>query len=345
MHEHRTTLPLAIAVLAGAACMSLALVGACSSTPAATKATAPTQPKPLEPSPAKLAAVTPVEPPGVFDGAPHDYAGVHNVVTFHEGFYSGGVPEGDAGFATLAGMGVKTVISVDGAAPDAELARQYGLRYIHLPIGYNGFDEQRKLELVRATRDAMQSGPVYIHCHHGKHRSAGAAATIAASLGWADSAAMIERMKVSGTAPDYRGLYACAANATVIDVSMIDAVKADFPEVSRPRGFVKGMVEIDETMDNLKAIEKAGWATPRNHPDLVPAAEAGRLADVLRVLADGERARREPADFAERLRKDSAIAQGIEDGLASGAPDAAALSARFKTLGASCKDCHAKYRD
>jgi hypothetical protein len=97
-----------------------------------------------------------------------------------------------------------------------EKAKARGIRYIHLPIGYNGFDEQRKLQLVRATRDAMVQGPVYIHCHHGKHRSAGAAATIAASLGWLSPAESVDRMHVSGTAANYTGLYACASSATIL---------------------------------------------------------------------------------------------------------------------------------
>src|SRR5262249_27875258 len=144
-----------------------------------------------------------------------DYPGIHNAVTYHDGFVSGSVPEGDAGFDTLAAMGVKTIISVDGAEPEVDKARARGIRYIHLPIGYNGFDEQRRLHLSRATRDAMADGPVYIHCHHGKHRSAGAAATIAESLGWLTPQEGVARMKVSGTSPDYKGLYACALSATV----------------------------------------------------------------------------------------------------------------------------------
>src|SRR4051812_35836928 len=51
---------------------------------------------------------------------------------------SGAEPEGDAGFAALRDLGVKTVLSVDGAKPDVDLAHEHGLRYVHLPIGYGG---------------------------------------------------------------------------------------------------------------------------------------------------------------------------------------------------------------
>lgn len=294
---------------------------------------------------AAAGAVAPVEPPKLTDTAPREYAGLHNVVAYHEGFYSGSAPEGDAGFDTIAGMGVKTIISVDGAAPEVEYARTRGIRYIHLPIGYNGFDDERKLEIARATRDAVAQGPVYVHCHHGMHRSAGAAASAAASLGWLTPDEAVARMKVSGTAPNYKGLYACAAASAALSTDVVDHVPASFPETAPPQGFVKAMVEIDEISEWLKAVEAAAWRTPVDHPDLVPVAEAGRMADILRDLANGDRARAKPDGYAKGLRDCGAIAQGIEDMLASGQPDAASLSSRFKALGASCKDCHAKYRD
>jgi hypothetical protein len=286
-----------------------------------------------------------VAAPSPADAKPRDFLGLHNVVAYYANFLSGSVPEGDAGFDTLKGMGIKTIISVDGAEPDLAAAKARGIRYIHLPIGYNGFDEQRKLELTRATRDAMKDGPVYIHCHHGKHRSAGAAAAIAASLGWMTPEQGVARMKVSGTAPNYKGLYTCAAESPALDADVIDAVPASFPEISRPAGLVKSMVEIDEAFDHLKLIEKAGWKTPADHPDLVPVSEAGRIADLYRLLETNDRVAAKPADFLTMLKQAGAEAQAIEDLLAAPGRDAAKLADQFKLLGASCKDCHAKYRD
>ncbi len=313
------------------------------STSAASGSSAPTPVAKASVAPVK--PVTKVDPPTMAETKPHDYPGLHNVVAYHPGFYSGSLPEGDAGFDTLQGMGIKTIISVDGAEPELEYTRARGIRYIHLPIGYNGFDEQRKLELVRATRDAMAEGPVYIHCHHGKHRSAGAAGTIAASLGWDTPAAMVERMKVSGTAPGYKGLYSCTSGASVLGAPVIDAVPAKFPEVAHPAGFVKAMLEIDDASEHLKAIEKAGWAVPKDHPDLVPVAEAGKLADLLRLMAKSERAKSNPAEFAAMLLTNAAEVQTLEDWLAAGEKDGKKLSDQFKLVQASCKDCHAKYRD
>jgi protein tyrosine phosphatase (PTP) superfamily phosphohydrolase (DUF442 family) len=287
----------------------------------------------------------PVAPPAVGDPAPRDYPGIHNAVAYHDGFVSGGVPEGEAGFDTLRAMGVRTVISVDGAEPDAARARARGMRYVHLPIGYDGFDAARRMQLVRAVRDAMRDGPVYLHCHHGKHRSAGAAATVAVALGWLSPDASVARMRVSGTAPGYRGLYACAARSVPESQAAIDAVPADFPEVTPPAGFVRAMVEADLALDHLKAIERAGWAAPADHPDLVPAAEAGRLADLLRLHVDGDRARAKPSGFGAMLAANAADAQRLEDMLVADPRDAAMLGPQLARIAAGCRDCHVKWRD
>jgi len=87
------------------------------------------------PSPALLNAATdadPLTPPTLADSTPRDYPGLLNVVTFHDRFYSGGVPEGAKGFDALARLGVKTIITVDGAAPDLSVWMQrLGRGYRH----------------------------------------------------------------------------------------------------------------------------------------------------------------------------------------------------------------------
>ena len=318
----------------------------------------PAPPAPVAPSPPvdpATDAVTPPAPstdvpaalemPSLADPKPRDCPGLHNVVAFYEGFLSGSVPEGAEGFDSLQSMGIKTIISVDGAVPSIDMARSRGIRYIHLPIGYNGFDETRKLQLVRAARDAMRSGPVYIHCHHGKHRSAGAAAAVAASLGWLAPDQAVERMKASGTAPNYTGLYKCATESVILDATVIDAVSPDFPEVSQPATFVKSMIEIDVINDHLREIEKASWSVPKDHPDLVPVAEAGRMADLFRLLLDGEVVRANPPEFADAMRRSADKAQQLEDMLLAGEKSPQRLSEQLNLLQTSCKSCHARYRD
>lgn len=320
-------------LIVSAGVFSLGLVmAACSSrhdVPAAVLAEIQPAPRPPEPQ-----ALT-----------PRDYPGIHNAVTFVPGLVSGAVPEGDAGFETLAAMGVKTVISVDGAAPEVDRATARGLRYIHLPIGYNGFDEERRLQLARAARDAMANGPIYIHCHHGKHRSAAAAAAIAANLGLAAPATMVDRMKVSGTAPAYQGLYACAENSSPLPASVVDSVPAEFPAVWTTSDFVQGMVEIDHAFDHLKILSANGWKAPADHPDLVPAAEAGRLAELHRALIESPRVREATPEFAQWMDDGRRRASELENLLAAPTVDAANATRQFALVVASCRQCHAKYRD
>ena len=289
--------------------------------------------------------------------SPVDFPGIHNLVAFHDGFVSGSAPEGDAGLDSLAKLGFMTVISVDGAIPDVEGARKRGLRYVHLPIGYDGFDDARKAELVRAVRDLPK--PIYIHCHHGKHRSAGAAGTIGVSLGWMSNAAAAERMKVSQTAESYKGLWACTAKAAPMMAAAIDAARADFPEITKPDSMVAAMVVIDEAFDRLRLVEKNGWKVPADHPDLAPAADAGKLADLLRLLIDDPfLAKLDDAgkgEFNALLVDGAAKASTLEEAMvrlkigasASKLTDEekALLKSAMAAVGANCKACHVKYRD
>src|SRR5262245_29349048 len=72
---------------------------------------------------------------------------------------SGGEPRGAETFAALQELGVRTIISVDGAAPDVEAARKLGIRYVHLPIGYDGIPREQAVRIIKAVR--LMPGPVY----------------------------------------------------------------------------------------------------------------------------------------------------------------------------------------
>ncbi len=287
----------------------------------------------------------PLAAPDLRAASPVDLPGLENVVAYGEAYYSGGVPTGPDSFATLAAMGVRTVISVDGAPPDVAAAAAHGIRYIHLPIGYDGFDAARRLELARASADARAKGAVYVHCHHGKHRSAGAAGAAAVTLGWASPDDMLDRMRVSGTSPNYPGLFEVVRRSTPASRAELAAVDADFPSVSMPKGLVKSMVEVSHAWEHLLAIRKASWTVPATHPDLVPAAEAGRLADILRLLESDAAAQKHGVEFIRLLRANQREAQRLEDLLVALERDPAALTAQFDLVKTSCRACHARYRD
>ncbi len=312
----------------------------------------PVQASSITPQQSAASSATPgvlaVEIPPQDAQSPAEYPGLHNVVTYGPGMMSGSAPEGAEGFDSLAAMGVRTVISVDGAAPDVAEAARHGIRYVHLPIGYNGMDRGRTLEIAKAIQSAQQRdphAPIYLHCHHGKHRSAGALGAAMVTLGYQTPESATARMQISGIAPNYTGLFHCVAVAVPATSAQLAAVPDDFPSVFKTSGIVHAMVEIDDRFEHLKAIESARWTAPTDHPDLVPVAEAGMLADFFRYLQDDAQVRTKPQEFRQWLKQAETQAQSLEDGLAQGGLPIEELSSRMNVIGASCKSCHSKYRD
>jgi protein tyrosine phosphatase (PTP) superfamily phosphohydrolase (DUF442 family) len=275
------------------------------------------------------------------DGEMIDAAGLPNLLRISEKLYSGGSPDGEEGFRSLRQMGVRTVISVDGARPDVETARRFGLRYVHLPVGYDGVPRDRALQLARAVRDLP--GPVYVHCHHGKHR--GPAAAVAAEL-CLDGSCTVERaealLKKAGTDPRYKGLVGLSRSLERPSAAELDGASTDFPEVAAVSDLARHMVEIDDRFENLKLARKAGWRKPPDHPDVDPPHEVLMLVEHYREAARLELAGR-PEELRRWLKDAEGRATDLEQALRS--TDAAAADAAFKRVGETCAQCHAKYRD
>jgi protein tyrosine phosphatase (PTP) superfamily phosphohydrolase (DUF442 family) len=202
--------------------------------------------------------------------------GLHNVFRLSDRLYSGSSPEGDEGFESLWKLSVKTIISVDGARPDVERAHKYGLRYVHLPIGYDGVPDEQGLRIAKAVRDLP--GPVYVHCHHGQHRGPAAAAVARLCVDDRCSVeAALEGMQRAGTDPHYTGLYAAPKEMHRPTREELDRVPDDFPEVAEVAGLAQVMVEVDERWGRLKLARAAGWKPPPDHPDIDPPHEALQL--------------------------------------------------------------------
>jgi protein tyrosine phosphatase (PTP) superfamily phosphohydrolase (DUF442 family) len=274
-------------------------------------------------------------------------AGLHNVLRISENLYSGSSPEGEEGFRSLRRLGVRTVISVDGARPDVEMSRKFGMRYVHLPVGYDGVPRERALQLARAVRDLP--GPVYVHCHHGQHR--GPTAAVAAEL-CLDGSCSVERaeavLKKAGTDPRYKGLVGLPRSLKRPSPGELDQASTDFPEVAVISDLARHMVEIDDRFENLKLVRKAGWRQPPDHPDVDPPHEALLLAEHYREAARLDLPER-PEELRRWLKDAEARATDLEQLLRSakgkGPVDGEAAEAAFKQIGAGCAQCHAKYRD
>lgn len=267
--------------------------------------------------------------------------GLHNVVTYAPDIVCGGVPEGDEGLHSLAAMGIKTIVSVDGAVPDVEGAERLGMRYVHLPISYDTVPAKRQLELAQAL--ASLPGPVYMHCHHGKHRSAGALGSAVVLAGKLTPQQALERMEVSGTAKEYEGLWKVVREAKPLDANQLHADPASFPKVSEVSGMVATMAEIDLVFDLVKQAQKAGWKAPKDHPDLFAPKETQRLARLFAQLEEDPDSKQLPADYQTQLDHSIRITADLD--AAVQANDAANADRLFATLGKSCKECHKTYRD
>lgn len=104
---------------------------------------------------------------------------VENFLQFSADVYSGGEPVEETTFSALAAIGVRTVVSVDGAMPDVAAAERNGLRYVHIPMGYDGVQADVLGSLHAVLAEAK--GRFYVHCHHGVHRGPAAAERFSAA--------------------------------------------------------------------------------------------------------------------------------------------------------------------
>jgi len=279
---------------------------------------------------------------------PIDDTRLHNAFRLHERVISGAQPD-DQGFAALKQLGVQTIISVDGATPDVELAHQYGLRYVHLPFGYDGIPDQRVKELAKAI--GQLPGPVYIHCHHGQHRSPAAAASACEAAGLIDHTAAMSLLSVAGTSPHYTGLFDAVERTHPLDRALLAELQVEYPETSPIAPLAEAMVAIEHTFDRLQRCAESQWRPPTDHPDVDPPHEALMLVDHLRELARTKDVQGRPEEFRRLLADAERRATGLERDLrkwdAAGPTDLppAALDQSLGHVKADCSACHVRYRD
>lgn len=272
---------------------------------------------------------------------------LENLFSLGKNIYSGGSPGGTNAFAELRRLGIKTIISVDGTRPDVQTARKFGMRYIHLPIGYEGTSLTNAWALVKATQVA--EGPLYIHCHHGKHRGPAAAAMICrGTAGW-NAAQGLAWLEKAGTSHDYPGLFAVVRDFKAPGSEELARIPGNFPEQAAVSGLVEAMVAIDRHWENLRAVEKAGYKTPVEHPDLDPLREAILLAEAYREAARLPEVKAKGAEFEGLLVKAASEATALREFLKNGEPASSDRRERaeafWKAAGQSCAGCHKKYRN
>lgn len=281
---------------------------------------------------------------------PHRLESTHlpNLVWIHPRVLSGGLPEGAAAFNELVQLGVKTIITVDGAQPDVAVAKQFGLRYVHLPHGYDGIPENRVAELAKAVQ--VLDGPIYIHCHHGKHRSPAAASVACVSAGLIPAEQALAVLQVAGTSPNYRGLFRAAAQAKPIASETLHALEVEFHELSEIPPLAQAMVDLEHLHDQLVQTSTAGWLVPANQVDSDVAHQVLLLREQFTELLRSEPARQQCDEFRELLQDSEQAALVLESALRAWKPTPGKLPpAEFdmfgKRIADNCIACHVKYRD
>jgi protein tyrosine phosphatase (PTP) superfamily phosphohydrolase (DUF442 family) len=255
----------------------------------------------------------------------------------------GGQPKSEAAFRELRDAGITTIISVDGAKPDVETARKYGLRYVHIPFGYDGVPRELELELVRTVREL--DGPFFVHCHHGKHRGPAGAVIAQMGLGGMTNAEAVAELKAAGTAPKYSGLYGAAMVFTVPDEHELAGCTFDFPESAEIPPFAEAMAVVDRRFDNLKLVQQAGWKPSAEHPDVAPAHEALQVMELFVEMGRQDRVMNAPEDFRAWFTQCETAAKNLEASLSADTPDLELAERSFRDLSQSCSQCHQVYRN
>ena len=265
-----------------------------------------------------------------------------------DAIFSGGEPDDDPGFAAIAALGVRTIVSVDGKTPDAEAAALHGLSYVHVPIRYRGISDDELLRLSKAFRELP--GPFYVHCFHGRHRGPAAAAVGRLVIDGASRLQSLAEMRQwCGTSAKYEGLYQTVARGEVPDAAATDAYDWDFPTAHAHAGFRSLMVEASRAFETLSNMEANNWAVPDDHPDLDPVNESTILADLFSEAAKLKEVAGEDDDFRgwiEQSREQSLTLRELLTGIRrSGGHDWQPADDAYRALKASCSACHRAYRN
>ncbi|MFM7151935.1 MAG: hypothetical protein ACKO23_19075, partial [Gemmataceae bacterium] len=202
--------------------------------------------------------------------------------------------------------------------------------------------------IARAVRDLP--GPVYIHCHHGKHRGPATAALARLSLDPdCKVETALEQMRQAGTDPKYVGLFATVQSYRRPTSQEMEAISPTFSEEAVVAGLTLRMVDIDRCWDHLRLVQSAGWKTPPDHPDIEPAHEALLLREHYHESGRLPEMARRPEEFrrwlteAEHQSRD--LEEYLREGKAAGESGIAGANQRLKRIGEACSRCHAPYRD
>ncbi|MBO6512553.1 MAG: hypothetical protein JJ974_01135 [Phycisphaerales bacterium] len=265
---------------------------------------------------------------------------IKNLRTLVPTLYSGSEPSSLDHYRQLSDLGIKTVISVDAIAPDAQLAERFGIRVVHYPIGYDGISDQRAEQLAQAI--AQLEHPIFLNCHHGTHRGPAALCVGAIGAGRITNTQAESFMTRAGTSLNYPGLWDAARTAESLDQSTLQQ-QGLFPERAPVSGFLDAMGQLDRLHDRMLDLAENGFETPQEHPDLSASAVSGQMYDLMRTIE------MQPSlnEYAPEMR--SAFSQSTEHArmleIHIETHDHTKALESLRAFSRSCKDCHRRFRN
>jgi tyrosine-protein phosphatase SIW14 len=99
-----------------------------------------------------------------------DVAGVPNFHQVDEHIYRGAQPRGQ-GFASLATLGIKTVIDLRGESSEDIAVQGAGMHYVRLPWREFKAPTDSQIEALLALLNDSSEWPVFVHCRRGADRT------------------------------------------------------------------------------------------------------------------------------------------------------------------------------
>ena len=254
------------------------------------------------------------------------------VYKLDDNLYIGPAP-GKKHFSELKSLGIKSLISVDGAVPDLKGAESEEMSYAHVPIRYKGISDAQKLAILAAYEQLPK--PVYLHCHHGIHRAPTSAMIILMNQKRRNKQSAIKEMKTIGTGLNYKGLYKTVETFEPIAESDIKNHKT-VPAKATLEDFTEQMAQLDRIFDRLKKYTTQNWkASGDNSPEHDSLLFRESMTEIVRFNKDKR--------FHKELIKMQSDAVELEKEIKLKAFTAA--SQRVKQLRKDCRSCHEKYRD
>lgn len=97
--------------------------------------------------------------------------GLHMLGRVHAGLYRGGSPAGEDGYASLRGLGIKTIITLRPGGGEPELAARFGMRQISIPMFPERPPTPGQQEKFLALLSDTGLWPLYVHCARGRDRT------------------------------------------------------------------------------------------------------------------------------------------------------------------------------